>query len=90
MIDSAEARSIISKDLPKINSDIINGFHEYLRKNNKYVRGYQSMWEKIRDEKQAAQEEGREPKEYKLLSSLKEHVCLPPVFRLFNYTPELP
>jgi hypothetical protein len=74
MIDSAEARSIITKDVPKIDNSIIEAFHDYLLAHNKYVRGYQMMGEKMKVERRAARNEGREPKEFKLLFSLKEHV----------------
>jgi hypothetical protein len=76
MIDSAEARSIITKDAPKVDNSIIEGIHDYLLQHHKYVRGYQTMGEKIRAERRAARDEGREPKELKLLFSLKEHVSL--------------
>ena len=76
MIDSAEAREIITKDVPKVNSSIVEAFHDYLLRHHKYVRGYQTMGEKMRAERRAAREEGREPKELKLLFSLKEHVSI--------------
>jgi hypothetical protein len=76
MIDSAEARSIITKDVPKVDNTIIDGIHDYLLLHHKYVRGYQTMGEKMRAERRAARDEGREPKELKLLFSLKEHVSL--------------
>lgn len=76
MIDTADARSIITKDVPKVSNAIITDFHDYLLANNKYVRGYQTMGEKMKAERRAARNEGREPQQFKLLFSLKEHVRL--------------
>jgi hypothetical protein len=53
MIDSAEARSIITKDVPKVDNTIIDGIHDYLLQHHKYVRGYQTMGEKMRAERRA-------------------------------------
>ena len=76
MIDTAEARSIITKDVPKVDDAILAGIHDYLLANNKYIRGYHTMGEKMIAERRAARNERREPKEFKLLFSLKEHVSL--------------
>jgi hypothetical protein len=62
--------------VPKVDKSILEAFHDYMLEHNKYVRGYQTMGEKMRAEKMAARQEGREPKELKLLFSLKEHVSL--------------
>lgn len=93
MIDTAEARSIITKDVPKVADAIITEFHNYLLAHNKYVRGYQTMGEKMKAERRAARNEGREPQKFKLLFSLKEHVSLLFLIRLQkqqNYSRSLP
>ena len=77
MIDTMEAKVMRFSKLPN-NSEIADQFlfqfDKYIMDKNPYVAGYIMMKEELEKEAKRAKEAGEEPREMKLLFSLKEGV----------------